>query len=449
VKAAAKILWGEGLFLKPQHFQRQDFYHEARLTQMSRVLHPYAWGLRNLQIDQDALAAGSLRFETLSVVFPDGELYSAPDGDNLPEPVNLASLPAGAESPIFSLALAPIREGGGNVLASGVAPGLSTRYTQQTQRAPDLFTAAVESDLATLSRNVRVLGGHESISDHVALPLLRLRRTGTGEYRVDTGFVPPTVSIEAATALHVLLRRLLDMLQAKVSALYGHHREPSKHVIEFRSGDAASFWFMHTASGAYAQLSHLFHQPKLHPERLFEALLILAGQMMTFSNAYTLADLPTYVHADPGPSFLKLDRIIRDLLETVISTRFVAIALAETKPSFHAGRLDSDKLTQNASFYLAVAADMPPAELVETVPMRIKLGAPDDVEKIVISALPGIRLTAAAQVPAAVPVRPGSYYFAVEPRGPLYERMLKAQSIVIYVPSSFRELKLELIAVLQ
>jgi len=92
---------------------------------------------------------------------------------------------------------------------------------------------------------------------------------------------------------------------------------------------------------------------------------------------------------------------------------------------------------------------MPPAELVETVPMRIKLGAPDDVEKIVISALPGIRLTAATQVPAAVPVRPGSYYFAIEPRGPLYERMLKAQSIVIYVPSSFRELKLELIAVLQ
>ena len=72
-----------------------------------------------------------------------------------------------------------------------------------------------------------------------------------------------------------------------------------------------------------------------------------------------------------------------------------------------------------------------------------------ELEKIVVSALPGIRLTAATQVPAAIPVRPGSYYFAVEPRGALYERMLKAQAVVVYVPSSFRELKLELLAILQ
>ena len=25
---SSKILWGEGLFLRPQHFQQQDRYHE-------------------------------------------------------------------------------------------------------------------------------------------------------------------------------------------------------------------------------------------------------------------------------------------------------------------------------------------------------------------------------------------------------------------------------------
>ncbi|HCY62717.1 MAG TPA: hypothetical protein DHV59_07790 [Oxalobacteraceae bacterium] len=38
---------------------------------------------------------------------------------------------------------------------------------------------------------------------------------------------------------------------------------------------------------------------------------------------------------------------------------------------------------------------MPPAELVEAVPQRIKIGAPDDVEKIVSSAMPGVCLMAA------------------------------------------------------
>ncbi|MDE2430253.1 MAG: type VI secretion system baseplate subunit TssK, partial [Burkholderiales bacterium] len=47
----SKILWGEGLFLRPQHFQQQDQYHEHRLHEISQALHPYAWGLASLQID--------------------------------------------------------------------------------------------------------------------------------------------------------------------------------------------------------------------------------------------------------------------------------------------------------------------------------------------------------------------------------------------------------------
>lgn len=449
MKSPAKIFWGEGLFLKPQHFQRQDLYHEARLTQIARTLHPFAWGLRAMAVDQEALASGTLRLQELSLVFPDGEPYTAPDQDELPDAVNLANLPAGSDMLTFHVTLPPVREGGGNVASREASPGVPSRYVQRNHRMSDLFTAAVETEVATLRRQARLMSSQDALSDLISMPVLRLRKTGSGDWRLDNAFMPPTVSIDANPSLHLMLRRLLDMLQAKVSALYGHHREPSKNIIEFRSGDIASFWFLHTASGAYAQLLHLYHQSRLHPERLFEALLTLAGQLMTFSNAYQLADLPIYAHADPGAGFLKLDRIIRDLLETVISTRYVAIALSETKPSFHSGRLDSDKLAQNATFYLAVSADLPPAEIVETVPMRIKIGAPDDVEKIVVSALPGIRLTAAPQVPAAIPVRPGAYYFAVDARGPLYERMLKSQAVVVYVPSSFRELKLELLAILQ
>ncbi len=90
---------------------------------------------------------------------------------------------------------------------------------------------------------------------------------------------------------------------------------------------------------------------------------------------------------------------------------------------------------------------MAPAELVEVVPARFKVGAPDDVEKLVLSAMPGVKLVHAPQVPAAVPVRPGCYYFTVEPRGNLYERMLQAQALTIYTPQGIPDLRLELIAV--
>ena len=43
---SAKVLWGEGLFLRPQHFQRQDAYHEARLFESIQAIQPYNWGVR-------------------------------------------------------------------------------------------------------------------------------------------------------------------------------------------------------------------------------------------------------------------------------------------------------------------------------------------------------------------------------------------------------------------
>ena len=76
-------------------------------------------------------------------------------------------------------------------------------------------------------------------------------------------------------------------------------------------------------------------------------------------------------------------------------------------------------------------------------------GAPDDVDKLVLSALPGVKLVHAPQVPAALPVRPDTYYFVLDSRGALYENMLKAQAMSIYVPTGMRDLKLDLIAISQ
>lgn len=449
MKNTQKLLWGEGLFLKPQHFQQQDLYHEQRLAQTMHATHPYLWGASQLRLDRDALESGLLRFNEVRVVWPDGDTLDAPATDRLPDARNLADIDIPADGLCFHLCLPLLREDGSNFSSPGKQSGVATRYQQDSIDALDLYTQAVSSELAVLRKHARLLSDLEPREQYVSLPVARIRRTASGAYESDPAFMPPALNINAIPTLESLLRRLLDMLQAKCNALYGHHREPSKHVIEFRSGDVASFWLLHTASAAFAQLSHYLHHPRLHPERLYQSLLGLAGQLLTFAKAYSLDDLPVYHHGEPGPAFLKLDQIIRELINTVISARYVSIGLQETKPGYYVGRLDSEKLTQGASFYVAVAADLPPAELVEAVPVRFKLGAPDDVDRLVLSAMPGVKLQAAPQVPAAIPVRPGSYYFSVEAHGPIYERMMQAKTLCLYAPSGFPELKLDLMAVIE
>lgn len=443
----AKVLWGEGLFIRPQHFQQQDAYHEWRLAQGMTALHPYAWGVRHIKIDMDALKAGRLRLLELQLVLPDGEFFNAPAEDDLPEHLTLGPVFEQEGEMVFHAVMAPVRSNGTNLPTAGTDEDRSARYFPVQQEAEDRFTQAASASITMLGKSLRLVADHEMLGAWVGLPLVRLRRNASGGFETDPRFIAPSTSIAASQVMFLHMRRLLDVLQAKVEALYGHHREPSKNVIEFRSGDVASFWLLHTASSAYAALSHLLRHPQLHPERLFQQLLELAGALMTFSKTFTLADLPAYEHANPGPAFFKLNHILRELLETVISTRYFGIALEEVRPSFHQGRLDAQQITEATRLYLGVSASMPPAELVESIPQRIKVGSPEDVEKLVLSALGGVAVTHAPQVPAAIPVRPASYYFALEPRGMLYERMLRAQAISLYVPQGISDLKLELIAI--
>jgi type VI secretion system protein ImpJ len=442
----AKVLWGEGLLLRPQHFQRQDQYHEHCLHKSIKSVHPYAWGVEQLQLDRDALSSNVLRILALSLRFQDGTLYEAPGADELPGTIDLSLLPQPQQSVTYYAALPGFKPFGGNFSQPGQATN-AARFVQTNDETPDLYTRAASAQLAYLKKAVRLISEFEPRDSYVQFPLLRIRRATGGGFELDDSFVPPSLSVGAAPALFLQLRRLLDALQAKVSALYGHHREPSRNVIEFRSGDMSSFWLLHTASSACASLTHYANHPDIHPERLYEQLLGVAGGLLTFSKSWTLADLPPYQHAEPGPSFAKLHQIIRELLDTVISSKYFAIVLNEVRRSYHIGMLDSGKIDDKTTFYVAVSADMPALELVDAVPRRFKVGAPDDVEKFVLSALPGVRLQHVPQLPAAVPVRPDACYFQLEAKGQMYERMLQAQSISIYVPSGIKELKLELLAV--
>ena len=50
-----KVVWSEGLFLRPQHFQQQERYLESYVEGRAAALHNHSWGLTELTIDRDQL----------------------------------------------------------------------------------------------------------------------------------------------------------------------------------------------------------------------------------------------------------------------------------------------------------------------------------------------------------------------------------------------------------
>lgn len=442
-----RILWGEGMFLRPQHFQQQALYEEQQRAHLANAVRRHGWGLAGIEFDDAALKCGQVRLDRLSIRFRDGTSLVAPGLDPLPVSRELNEIPTCGTRTTLYACLPDLRAYGGNVLRESSPPGKTERYARHTGSVADLYTTALETELTCLHLNVQLRVAEENRDGFDALPVACLLKDGSGHWQIDDSYLPPMTELGASPLLTRLLRRLLDILAAKCAALTALHRERTAHVMEYTTSDIASFWLLHTVNRNHARLRHLHATSPVHPEELYMALAELCGELLTFSRTEVVADLPAYRHDDLAATFLPLDERIRDLLDTVISSRYVAVPLNSAKPSFHIGHLDSDRLVDGVDFYLSVQTELPLATVIESIPYKLKVGAPDDVDKILNSAVRGVALAHATQTPSSIPVRVGNHYFALEPHGEIYQRMLQARSICIYVPQTLAAVKLELLAV--
>ena len=71
----SKVLWTEGLFLQPHHFQQSDRYAEGLISGLARRLAPYLWGVNELEIDDEVLKVGQFAIKGAAGLTADGAVF--------------------------------------------------------------------------------------------------------------------------------------------------------------------------------------------------------------------------------------------------------------------------------------------------------------------------------------------------------------------------------------
>ena len=74
----SRVVWREGMFLRPQHFQQQDRYLHHLLESRVNMLRPFDWGVGELELDASQLAKGVLRIARCTGIFDDGTPFEIP-----------------------------------------------------------------------------------------------------------------------------------------------------------------------------------------------------------------------------------------------------------------------------------------------------------------------------------------------------------------------------------
>ncbi|MBP1595389.1 MAG: hypothetical protein H6Q05_766 [Acidobacteria bacterium] len=446
--ALQKVLWSEGQFLTPHHFQQWDRYHEDVLNFRIRALSTFMWGAEELKFNEEALENGTFEVLRCRAVLPDGLAVDIPDVDAPPPARNFVdSFPPTADRMDVFLAVPVVRPGAASLAGEDKKKAFMARYTAAQSNIPDENTGENEMPVTFASKNLRLLFGEEPLDNHAALKIAEVRRTPEGKSVLEEGYIPPALSLSAARPLNDIVRRLLEILSAKSTTLGEQRRQKGPGVADFSTSDVATFWLLHTVNAYIPLMMHYHHVQRIHPESLYLTMARLAGELMTFVTEGHPAELPKYIHTDLTTTFSQLDRKLRVLLETVIPTRCVPIPLERTKESLYIGRIMDERLPASAEFYLGVHAKLPEAQLLERVPRKSKIASLDTINYLLGQALPGVLLRPVPVPPGPIPVRVGFKYFRLEKLGTYWDTIAASRNICIYFPAEFPELRLELFAV--
>ena len=446
MKRLEPVIWTKGTFLSPQYLQLQDRFLENVLQFHLENLAFRPYGFKSLQISQELLAAGIFSVSSATGIFPDGLLFDIPTSDAVPPHRPLAPCFEADQSTLdLYLAVPQYRDHGLNVASS---TRQDARYRAEMELFRDENTGLTEKPVQLARKNLRFLVEGDSLEGYSSLRVARVRRTETNTFVLDPKAVPPLIDFRASDYLVSIARRLVEVLSSRSSSIAGVRRQKNQSLADFTAADIANFWLLYTVNTAFPTFRHLFETRGGHPEKLYSAMLSLAGALTTFSTTIHPRDLPFYDHDDLGACFSELDEKLRLLLETVVRSNVVSLPLKLVQPSIYATPIDNDKYLANTRMYLAFNAETSQADIAAKVPQLVKLCSANHLEHLVRHALPGVPLAHVQTPPSVIPVKLSYQYFSLSQSGVAWEAIQRARNLAAYVPAELPNPQLELIIVL-
>jgi len=443
MKYLSRVVWSEGMYLGPHHFQAQGRYFEDSIQFATSSLWYRPYGLSGIELDADALKNGTVAVVHARGVFPDGLTFNMPECDVPPEARNISDVfPPTRDALEILLAIPPRRERGLNCATSQLdAP--TARYLAETRVFHDENSGHDERPVQLGRKNTRLLADTEPAEDLVTLPIARVIRDGAGHFIYDPAFIPPSVQISASERLMLLLRRLIEILEDKAGTL--GRTSPGG---EYTPRDIAGFWLLHAVNSGLAPLRHLWISKRGHPEELFMEMSRLGGALCTFALDSHPRTLPVYDHDHPTECFEALDRHIRAHLETIVPTNCISIPLKPVRDYFWEGEVTDQRVLGRSRWVFALHSPIGEADLILKAPDLVKVCSALFVPELVKRALPGLPMAHLPVPPAAIPVRVETQYFGLTKSGPCWDHLVQTRKVGVYVPGEIPTPELELLVVL-
>jgi len=437
-----KVVWSEGLFLRPHHFQQQERYIESYVEGRTAGLQNHSWGYTHLVVDSDQLGIGKFSISAASGVFPDGTPFKIPDDTPAPTPLDISE--SDRETRVY-LAL-PIRKMGSvEIKPSPEAEGLGRYYSRECEVRDSASDSNEPVQMRVGALQPRLLLEGDERAEYACLGAGHIVECKVDKQVVlNDSFIPPMLDYRVSATLSGFLNELKGLLHHRGEALAGRVAGSGRGG----AADIADFLMLQAVNQYEPVIAHLTTVRGVHPEAVYRILISMAGHLSTFASANKRTpEFEPYDHNDLQQTFALVERSLRDCLGTVLEQNAIPIPLKDPKYGIRAGLISDRNLLSSATFVLAVRADLSSDKIRQRFPANTKVGSVEKIRELVMSQLPGVPLKSLPVAPRQIPYDAGSVYFELDSTSEHWPDMNSSGGFAIHVGGEFPGLEMDFWAI--
>jgi type VI secretion system protein ImpJ len=439
----SKVLWTEGLFLQPHHFQQADRHVEALVAGLARRVVPYAWGVSRLEIDTEVLKVGQFAIRSCAGLTQDGTVFRVPEAEDHPPALDV---PLETKDCIVYLSVPQRRQGAAEAESTG-AELSNTRFRMAELEVTDTAGSGRKTTMLTVGKlRLQFALEVDDLADRLVIPIARIIEVKPDqEVILDNAFVPSCLDIRAAPPLAGFAQELEGLLAHRMAALSGRIAQAGTTK---GSAEIQDFLLLQSINRLLPVVRHFLSIENVHPVQFYRDCVGLAGELATFMAPQKHPpEFPDYQHHDLTKTFSTVIRLLRQYLSSVLEQTAVAIPLDPRKYGISVGVIADRKLISTAGFVLAVSADVPSENIRRHFAGQAKVGSVEEIRQLVNSALPGIPMRPLPVAPRQIPYAANVVYFELDRDSPIWGRMTTSGGVAVHVAGEYPGLTMELWAI--
>ncbi|OOF55435.1 type VI secretion system baseplate subunit TssK [Rodentibacter myodis] len=438
-----RVLWKEGLFIRPQHFQQESRFLTSQLKQIIDIS-SYNFGFEKVIFDQQQLAYGKFALTQCKGVMPDGTLFNLPLTDSLPSPISISSHLIG-ETIYLCLPFAGVGE-------------MEVKYLSNSSdiidsRSEIIFTEVKDvhsengtySQIELLKNQYFLKSSLEDLSSYVTLPVAKIKDISFDHQVIlDDDFYPMSLNVGAMPVFVKKLSELSDLISLRAQNIASRIGNPEQSGV----ADINDFLMLLTLNRVLPLVKSIVKLGKNHPLAVYKFLASLHSELATFVLKERFSEtFYEYLHDNPALSLNSLFSDIKSYLSVVTNTRVISLPIVAHQYGVYTAQVNDPSLYSTAEFIIAVKAHLQPDLLKNQFVQQTKISSIEQINQLVHLQLPGVPIHALPVAPRYLPYHSGFIYFQLDKTSPFWESLLSSSGLGFHIVGSYPGLELELWAI--